>query len=223
MRLPVGIRQGRQAVVRQPGGCVRTGSPLALCRQVTMRAAIREASPGSGANAAATGGMIRAVVIHGATATPYSRAGSGSPLVMLVDDEALAAALFRGLVDCFRVIAPEPPPHLASADARTGSASAVWLTGFVEGLGLDRFSVVADWWWREGLLGLASSAPERIAGTVYLLNDARDRAASEANLANEFFPEAPPSMLASIDGTPDPLLVTEAVMCVRRFLVAEYG
>jgi pimeloyl-ACP methyl ester carboxylesterase len=226
MRLPVGIRRAWLAVPRS-AECVASGhaSPLVFQRKDTMRTAIRGAQRGSEGDAVAAGRMIGAVVVHGATATPYWRAGNGSALLMLLYDGALAVTFLRALADHFRVIAPELPPHRATAriQEQARPEAAIWLTGFVDGLGLRRFSVLADCCWWVGLGGLALREPGRIDRVVLLLTGACDRLASESAIPGGPSVGTPPSLLVRIDGTRDPLLLPEIITSVRSFLVEEPG
>jgi hypothetical protein len=191
-----------------------------------MRTAIRGASRGAEGGAVATGRMIGAVVVHGATATRYWRAGYGSALLMLLHDGALAVTFLRALADRFRLIAPELPPHRATArieEREARAAAGTWLTGFVDGLGLRRFSVLADCCWWAGLGGLESRDPGRIDRVVLLLTGACDRLASESAIPGGRSGGTPPSLLVRIDGTRDPLLLPETVTSVRNFLVEDPG
>jgi hypothetical protein len=191
-----------------------------------MRTAIRGAPRASDGGAVAAGRMIGAVVVHGATATSYWRAGNGSALLMLLRDEALAVTFLRALADRFRLIAPELPPHRATARIQEGQARAaagMWLTGFVDGLGLRRFSVVADCCWWAGLGGLTFREPGRIDRVVLLLTGACDRLASESALPGGPSVGTPPPLLVRIDGARDPLLLPETITSVRSYLVEEPG
>jgi hypothetical protein len=190
-----------------------------------MRTAIRGAPRGSERDAVAAGGMIGAVVIHGATATPYWRAGYGSALLMLLYDEALAVTFLRALADHFRVIAPELPPDRVTARIREQARpeTGMWLTGFVDGLGLRRFSVLADCCWWAELGGLALREPGRIDRVVLLLTGACDRLPSESAIPGGPSVGTPPSLLVRIDGTRDLLLLPETITSVRSFLVEVPG
>jgi hypothetical protein len=190
-----------------------------------MRTAIRGAPRKSERDAVAAGGMIGAVVVHGATATPYWHAGNGSALLMLRYDEALAVTFLRTMVDRFRVIAPELPPHRVTAriQEQARREAGIWLTGLVDGLGLRRFSVLADCCWWAGLGSLALREPGRIDRVVLLLTGACDRLASESAIPGGPSVGTPPSLLVRIDGTRDPLLLPEIITSVRSFLVEEPG
>jgi pimeloyl-ACP methyl ester carboxylesterase len=68
----------------------------------------------------------------------YHRTGAGRPIVVLrvASDESLWPELDQCLACAFRVLTPEVP------DTSTGIAR--WLGGFLEGVGLDRITLVAS-------------------------------------------------------------------------------
>jgi hypothetical protein len=88
----------------------------------------------------------RAVVSDGATETWYLRAGAGPAVLVLSADAERRAGLLRSLAAHARVTAPEPPRDVlddAPATARQSRLS-TWLRGFLDGLGVLPFAIVAD-------------------------------------------------------------------------------
>ena len=76
----------------------------------------------------------------------YRRAGAGRPVLVLrsvLDGQAFWNELDAALLETFRVLTPEMPP--------LGVDVAAWMNGFLEGVGLDRVTVIA-----EGALCLAA-------------------------------------------------------------------
>jgi pimeloyl-ACP methyl ester carboxylesterase len=104
--------------------------------------------------------QIQAVVQVGPVEVAYRRAGAGAPVVLLHDGEhgaALAAALFDVLATRFRVIAPDAPPAAAA-----GVTLARWLRGLIDGLGLERPSIVAAEEVGVAVLAFAMDDPDRV-------------------------------------------------------------
>jgi pimeloyl-ACP methyl ester carboxylesterase len=69
----------------------------------------------------------------------YRRAGTGRPLLLLrssLEPHPLWAELDDALVGAFRVLTPDVPT--------AGVDVAVWMRGFLEGVGLERVTVIAD-------------------------------------------------------------------------------
>lgn len=111
---------------------------------------------------------VEAVLQTGAAETRYRRAGRGAPVLLLsgsAEADALAARLFDELARWCRVIEPVLPAgwrRLTAADGTDGAAAddgtaaedeaaaadvtaaAVWLRDLIDGLGLDRPSIVVD-------------------------------------------------------------------------------
>ena len=100
--------------------------------------------------------VVEAVVVIGAAETVYRRAGHGRPVLLLTDDPNLFGSLSAG----FRVIQPLHVP------ARPDDRSAAWLRGLIEGLGLDRPTVLAAPAWLDWLHEMARSEPERLGRVV---------------------------------------------------------
>jgi pimeloyl-ACP methyl ester carboxylesterase len=97
-------------------------------------------------NEARAGMPARALVCAGAVETEYLRAGCGAPVLLLLHGRATdwwnedpapesARRAFELLSARYRVIAPTIP---------AGVGFATWLGDFLDGLGVDRPSVVAE-------------------------------------------------------------------------------
>lgn len=100
-----------------------------------------DAAPGGRGAGTDTGPpVIEAVVVVDGEETSYLRSGQGEPTIVVVcADAAERRRLLRLLSSRHRVIAPWP----VRADAAgTADGRACWLTGVVDGLGLDRPVVV---------------------------------------------------------------------------------
>lgn len=87
--------------------------------------------------------MVEAVVQVGAVETVYLRAGRGERVaVVLAADAAERLRLVRRFAACYRVVAPVPPvPPAGSGGA---AHTAAWLHGVIDGLGLDRPTLVLE-------------------------------------------------------------------------------
>ena len=69
----------------------------------------------------------------------YRRAGTGRPLLVLrssLQPHPLWAELDETLIGAFRVLTPDVPA--------TGVDAAAWMRGFLEGVGLERVTIIAD-------------------------------------------------------------------------------
>jgi pimeloyl-ACP methyl ester carboxylesterase len=97
---------------------------------------------------AGRGAVSHAVVCVGDVETAYRRAGSGEPVVVLglgAGDDAWLLEELAPLVTRARLIVPDRTTIAALAPECVASESAFasWLSGFLQGLGLDRPHVVA--------------------------------------------------------------------------------
>jgi pimeloyl-ACP methyl ester carboxylesterase len=105
----------------------------------------------------------RATVYAGPSATDYVRAGNGATVLLLTRQHA-EHPLFAALASAFRVIAPELPRHVAGLDGAACSAPpfASWLRDFLDGLGIQRVSVVADELFALDALRFCLAEPTRV-------------------------------------------------------------
>jgi pimeloyl-ACP methyl ester carboxylesterase len=114
---------------------------------------------------------VEAVVQTGPTETRYVRAGKGAPVLLLLDGGAVAAVasqLLETLVSEFRLLLPALDVHGGDfADAGQGSFS-MWLRNFMDGLGIDRFAVIATTACADALAAFATTDPDRVRGVVIL-------------------------------------------------------
>jgi pimeloyl-ACP methyl ester carboxylesterase len=114
---------------------------------------------------------VEAVVQTGLTETRYVRAGRGAPVLLLFDDGAVAAVasqLLETLVSEFRLLLPALNGNGSDfADAGQGSFS-TWLRNFMDGLGIDRFAVIATTSYTDAIAAFATTDPDRIRGVVVL-------------------------------------------------------
>jgi hypothetical protein len=126
----------------------------------------------------------RASVCWGTVETDYRRAGRGETIVALAArDWRGAPVLFPALARDFRLIVPELDRPNVAPGARPPFA--VWLTAFLDGLGLDSVTLLADERFGGAAFGSAMIEPGRVARLVVVL-DAGDTdhplAATDATL-----------------------------------------
>jgi pimeloyl-ACP methyl ester carboxylesterase len=141
----------------------------------------------------------------------YRRAGTGRPLLMLrssLEPLPLWAELDEALVGAFRVLTPDVPS--AGVDA------AAWMRGFLEGVGLERVSIIAD----DSLCITALELVLLNADQVERMVLVPAGTASETGLDG--------TLATSLAGVAVPLLVvrrglsaSEAIPLVRQFLGLE--
>ena len=113
----------------------------------------------------------RASVCSGTVETAYRRAGRGDTIVALAAREWRGApVLFPALAREFRLIVPELDRPNDAPGARPPFA--VWLTAFLDGLGLDRVTLLADERFAGAALGSALIEPGRVARLVVVLDAA---------------------------------------------------
>jgi hypothetical protein len=139
----------------------------------------------------------RAIVTAGAFETHYLRAGRGDAVVYLTtapDDEPARAAIFRALASRFRVYAPTSASLAAILAAGGGDAPGLesWLSGFLEGLGILRASLVVDGPLGEMARAFAPLAPPAVERIVVVA--AEDGAAAARG--------TPPALLLRAAGDP---------------------
>jgi len=108
----------------------------------------------------------------------YRRAGSGTPVLVLVHPEVRATAAWSELVaalsDHFRVLIPEVP---------TSCAAPEWLTGFLEGLGASTVDVIADDPLWLPAVQLALSGEDQVARLVIVVSESDDDVSLTSALA----------------------------------------
>jgi hypothetical protein len=115
--------------------------------------------------------FTRATVCSGSVETEYRRAGRGDTIVALAArDWGGGRALFPTLARDFRLIVPVLDHTSAGAGARP--AFAVWLTTFLDGLGLTSVTLLADERFGGAALGSAMMEPVRVARLVVVLSAA---------------------------------------------------
>jgi pimeloyl-ACP methyl ester carboxylesterase len=105
----------------------------------------------------ATDRVTTAVVLADGLATTYRRSGSG-PTVVLLGADAAAPTLARS----YRVITPEVPPLLDG----TPEGSARWLSGVLDGLGIEAAVIVATPATAAAVALFAEGAPDRVKGVI---------------------------------------------------------
>jgi pimeloyl-ACP methyl ester carboxylesterase len=150
---------------------------------------------------------VEAVVQTGPVETRYSRAGRGAPVLLLLDESAVNAAvsqLLETLVSEFRLLLPALDGAVHTADAEQPGFPE-WLRDFMDGLGIDRFAVIATDRYARSLTSFMASDPDRIRHLV-LLGSGASSAAPDAHHAG-----------TSADGTLPP----DALAALLQFLRAD--
>ena len=111
---------------------------------------------------------IRALVCVGTIETPYTRAGSGSTLVLVAADAGARQSLIAALSRRFCVIAPDTP---APGDPSVAGASfSGWLRGFLDALGADRVTLVSDGRFGAAAIAFAVIDPDQVDSVVIVFH-----------------------------------------------------
>lgn len=111
--------------------------------------------------------MVRA----GATVTSYERTGAGEPVLLLVGPEEDVATPFwqairRAIGAQFRLVVPDPAPTVSDLGG--------WLGSFLDGLGVEAASFVADEKVGVAVIGFALLAPDRVSRLVLVSSSSPD-------------------------------------------------
>ena len=117
-----------------------------------------------------------AVVMANGVETTYRRCGSGRTVLLLGASEAVALALGAS----FRVIVPEVPFGFPDA------ATAGWLGGVCDGLGIAEAAIVATPALRDAASQFAQEAPDRVKGVIIADSSAPDLAGLRAAVERSF-------------------------------------
>jgi pimeloyl-ACP methyl ester carboxylesterase len=116
-------------------------------------------------------GTFRAVVRAGATVTSYERTGAGDPVLLLVGpDEDIATPFWQAIRKAigaqFRLVVPDTGP--------TGGDLSGWLGTFLDGLGVEAASFVADEKVGVAVIGFALLTPDRVSRLVLVSSGCPD-------------------------------------------------
>lgn len=116
-------------------------------------------------------GTFRAVVQAGATVTSYERTGAGEPVLLLVGPDADIATPFwqairKAIGAQFRLVVPDPSPNVSDLSG--------WLGSFLDGLGVEGASFVADEKVGVAAIGFALLAPDRVSRLVLVSTSSPD-------------------------------------------------
>jgi pimeloyl-ACP methyl ester carboxylesterase len=166
--------------------------------------------------------IIEATVHTPHSATVYRRAGRGAPVLLLAGRQArarLEAELMPVLAAHFLAIAPETDGANAAA---SGAAEAGRLRDLIDGLGLERPSIVVDETFGVAALGFAIADPERVRRLIVLCRD-RDALNGFGESVDDALARAGHRfLLLRTNATNAPeLLTTEARAGLLRFLSGE--
>jgi len=153
-------------------------------------------------------GTFRAVVQAGSTVTSYERTGTGHPVLLLVGPDADIATPFwqairKAIGAQFRLVVPDPAP--------TGNDLGLWLGSFLDGLGVDGASMVADERVGVAVIGFALLAPDRVRRLVLVSSACPD----VPDLGGAFGDQRSSHPLLVVRAQGDPDAVAESVV---RFL-----
>jgi pimeloyl-ACP methyl ester carboxylesterase len=114
---------------------------------------------------------VEAVVQTGPVETRYVRAGRGAPVLLLFNDDAAGAAasqLLEAMVSEYRLVLPALDGH-GCASSRAGRDSfCAWLRDFMDGLGIDRFAVIAASVYAGAIAAFTATDPDRIEAVIVL-------------------------------------------------------
>lgn len=116
-------------------------------------------------------GTFRAVVRAGPTVTSYERTGAGEPVLLLAGPDADIATPFwqairRAIGAQFRLVVPDPGPTSVDLGG--------WLGSFLDGLGVEAASFVADEKVGVAVIGFALLAPDRVKRLVLVSSNSPD-------------------------------------------------
>ncbi len=176
--------------------------------------------------------LARASVDAGAVTTYYARFGSGEPILLLGSGgagDSLGSFLLAPLATRFRVIAPEPLVECGRVTlALPGSAGApafsTWLRDFLDGLGVEQVSIVAEGQLAIPSLCFALSDPGRVERLVLLYPDAPEPTPAESVIGEVLHPSGTPLLLLRVDrrgGNPASSLAPQLCEAVIQFLSGE--
>jgi pimeloyl-ACP methyl ester carboxylesterase len=186
------------------------------------------ANPGPDLPPAESGtAIIEAVVQTTDTETVYRRAGKGVQILLLVAGSGsgtLQRTLLHTLAEHFRVFAPRFPPRangaLPAADGTTGAEVSTWLRDLIDGLGLERPSIVADERLGIAALSFALLDPERVDRLVMLCRDAAQPGYPQDALDDTLSRSGRPLLVLHLPPIAEPdLLPASARESLRRFLM----
>lgn len=175
--------------------------------------------------------IIEAVVQTTDTETVYRRAGKGAPVLLLVAGSGsgvLERTLLHTLSEHFRVFAPRFPPRANGAVPSAGETATVdvsaWLRDLIDGLGLERPSIVADESLGIAALSFALLDPERVDRLVMVCRDAAQPGHPQDALDDTLGRCGRPLLVLHLPATAEPeLLPARPWESLRRFLLPDDG
>ena len=143
-------------------------------------------------------GTFRAVVRAGATVTSYERTGAGDPVLLLVGpDEDIATpfwtAIRRAIGAQFRLVVPDTGP--------TGGDLNGWLGAFLDGLGVEGASFIADEKVGVAVIGFALLAPDRVKRLVLVSSGCPDVPDLDGAVGDQASPH--PLLVVRAQGDPE--------------------
>jgi pimeloyl-ACP methyl ester carboxylesterase len=153
-------------------------------------------------------GTFRAVVQAGATVTSYERTGAGEPVLLLAGPDADIATPFwqairRAIGAQFRLVVPDPSPGVGDMGG--------WLGNFLDGLGVEGASMVADERVGVAVIGFALLAPDRVRRLVLVSSSSPDVPDLDGAVSDR--KSAHPLLVVRAQGDPE-----EVAASVVRFL-----
>ena len=168
--------------------------------------------------------VIAAAIVTDTGEIRYRRAGRGRPVVLLTSGRTrglTSALVLQALAGRFRVVAPKY--RAVPADVRPDSSAAVcvWLGDVVDGLGLERPSVVADEEFGLAALQFAMLDPARVDRLVVISGDRMPALAGRAVPDGAGVDSSLPLLLISLEATAwVPARPPDAISAMLRFLAA---
>jgi pimeloyl-ACP methyl ester carboxylesterase len=106
---------------------------------------------------------VEAVVQTGPIETRYTLAGKGAPVLVLLEDgaaSAIAMQLLEVLTSDYRLLLPSLDSRVAACGDHDAFSS--WLRNFMDGLGIDRFVLVARAQWSAAIAAFMATDPDRV-------------------------------------------------------------
>ncbi len=165
---------------------------------------------------------IAATIVTSSGEIRYRRAGRGRAVLLLTSRETASgpgALVLHSLAGRFRVIAPELRVAPAGVRVRGSAAVCGWLGDVVDGLGLERPSVVADESFGLAALRYAMLDPERVDRLVVISDDRMMPVVGGAVAGGDgTTPNLPLLLLPLAVGAQGPGPSADAVAAMLRFL-----
>jgi pimeloyl-ACP methyl ester carboxylesterase len=166
--------------------------------------------------------IVHAEVHAGTARTSYLRMGSGPPLLALAGpgDRDRWADIVGPLSAHFKVIAPEPVEPTGSTESERGPLP-VWMSAFLDGLGIASASVIASEQVGVAALWFALRDPDRVERLVLVHREGADPLDGDPALADRLSRSGLPLLMVGLpDASAGPGALAAALEPVIAFLTA---